>query len=59
MKYLLVFLIIFLVAWRWRNMREAEHSQTQQKKNYQKKKLKQKNRKENLTKFLLLSKIKK
>lgn len=32
MKYLLVFLIIFLVAWRWRSMREAEQAQTQHKK---------------------------
>jgi uncharacterized protein len=32
MKYLLVFLVIFLVAWRWRSMREAEQSQTQHKK---------------------------
>ena len=32
MKYLLVFLVVFLVAWRWRAMREAEQSQSLQKK---------------------------
>jgi uncharacterized protein len=32
MKYLLVILVVFLVAWRWRAMREAEQSQSLQKK---------------------------
>lgn len=32
MKYLLIFLIIFLVAWRWRTARDAEQSQAVKKK---------------------------
>jgi uncharacterized protein len=32
MKYLLVFLVVFLVAWRWRTAREAEHTQVTNKK---------------------------
>ena len=32
MKYVLVFLVIFLVAWRWRSARTAEHSEAVHKK---------------------------
>jgi uncharacterized protein len=32
MKYLLVFLVFLLIAWRWRSARDAELTQTEKKK---------------------------